>query len=92
MINVLNVSPRGKLKGRENFSVHFIDKYDIKGNKILDIGCGYGWMELALKKNEAKVVCGIEYQEKDLKTAKKYINEKEISFSVGSAINIPFDK
>ena len=90
MINTLNVSPKGKLKGREKFSVTFVENKDIENKKILDVGCGYGWMELALQKKGAKDICGIEYREKDLATAKKYIKESNIEFKVGSAIDIPY--
>lgn len=90
MINTLNVSPKGNLKGREKFSYSFVDPKDVKGKNILDIGCGYGWMELALHKGGVRGVVGIEYRENDLATATKNINELNIEFKVGSAIDVPF--
>lgn len=92
MKNILNTKPSIKLEGRERFSVSFVDDSDINKKKILDIGCGYGWCELAMRKKGAREQFGLELTEKDLATAKKNIKDKNIHYLEGSAIRIPFEK
>lgn len=90
MKNILHVKPSQPLEGREKFSFSFVDKKDLKGKNILDIGCGYGWFEYHSIKKGILKICGIEYRDIDLKTAKKYLKSRKIELSVGSAIDLPF--
>lgn len=61
------------------------------GKKVLDIGCGDGFLELYLKKN-FKEVHGIDINEVDLAVAKKINPEKRVSFTKASATKLPFKK
>jgi SAM-dependent methyltransferase len=91
MKNLINEIPsKSDVHGRSKYSIDFVDEVDLKGKKVLDIGCGYGWYELILMSRGATAVCGIEISENDLVTAKKYINDKNVEFKVGSAIEIPY--
>jgi len=90
MKNITEQKPTDVLYGRTRFAASFVDRKDIKGKKCLDIGCGYGWMELYLIGKEASLVTGTELDEKDLRTIKKYIHDTKIKSCVGNAISLPF--
>lgn len=90
MKNILDEKPTTKLHGRLLYSKMFVIDEDIKGKNVLDIGCGFGWMELNLLSRGVKNVAGVELSEKDLKTAKENIKNKRCSFFVGSAFSLPF--
>ena len=63
---------------------------EIKGNKILDIGCGDGVLSWILAKNGANVT-GIDTCKEAVEFAKEKCKEiKELSFIIGSAYNLPF--
>lgn len=89
MKNITEQKPSDPLHGRTAFVVQFVKDKDIKNKKILDIGCGYGWFELFARRKGAQQVIGTELSEKDLITAKKYINDPKIKFIEGSAISLP---
>jgi ubiquinone/menaquinone biosynthesis C-methylase UbiE len=89
MKNITEQKPTDALHGRTAFTVKFVEDKDLKDKKILDIGSGYGWFELHCLVKGAKHVTGIEIEEKDLVTAKKYIKNKQIDFEKGSATDIP---
>jgi len=61
------------------------------GEKVLDVGCSYGWFE---KFADAKEIVGIELEEKDLKEARrgvKSIKEKKITFETGNVLKLDFE-
>lgn len=89
MINTANETPKRKLFGRLSYSLKFIDE-DLKEAVVLDVGCGYGWVELNLLKRNIKKIFGIEITEDDLTTAKLNVKDKRVQFVVGSAIDVPF--
>ena len=91
MKNIVNEKPDDKLTGRLKFSSEFVNKENIKGKKVLDIGCGYGWFENYCIKLRAEEVEGVEISESDLKTARDYIKNKNVNFSVASALKLPFE-
>lgn len=91
MRNIADEKPTDALAGRTLYSTKFIDDVDIVGKTILDIGCGYGWLELNLVERGCRRVNGLEYKEGDLFTAKKYITNDSILFDTGSAIAIPYE-
>lgn len=92
MINNIEEKPSRKLHGRPLFNILLTDELDVKNKEILDVGCGYGWIELAMLKKSIKKIIGIEPSENDLFTPKKYVKSKRAKFVVGSAIDIPFKK
>jgi ubiquinone/menaquinone biosynthesis C-methylase UbiE len=92
MKNIIEEKPTDEIHGRTLYNTLFVDDADIKEKKILDIGCGFGWMELSLLNRGAAKVTGIENTEKSLETARKYIEDERIDFQVGSAIDLPFEE
>lgn len=60
----------------------------VKGKKILDIGCSFGWFEKLALEAGAKEIIGIEPNEKDLRQAKKDV--PRATFINGSLPHLPF--
>lgn len=60
---------------------------NFKDKKILDIGCSYGWFEKFVSK-DAKEIVSIDLNEKDLETAKLEVDEKNVKFEKGSALDL----
>lgn len=92
MKNIIDEKPTDELFGRRFYSINFVDDANIKEKKILDIGCGFGWFELNAVSRGARSIIGIELTEKDLETAKKYIDNQKIKFVVGNVLDLPFEK
>lgn len=90
MKNIINTKPAEDLHGRILFTTAFIDDPDFKNKDILDVGCGYGWFELNILNKNCHKITGIEISENDLKTAKDNINNDNVKFEIGSAIQLPF--
>jgi 2-polyprenyl-3-methyl-5-hydroxy-6-metoxy-1,4-benzoquinol methylase len=90
MKNILNEKPEKDLKGRLLASVEFVSDADIADKRVLNVGCGFGWCELNFLDRGVTKMVGIEISEKDLQAAKKHIQNDRVSFSVGSAIKLPF--
>lgn len=90
MKNVINENPDFDLNGRFKKSIEFVDKRDISGKKILDVGCGYGWFAVHALRSGAEQFTGIEVSAKDLITIRKHVKDKRLRTSVGSAIKIPY--
>lgn len=91
MKNLLNEKPNHKLTGRLKFTVKkLVQDKEIKGKKVLDIGCGYGWFEVNTLKRGVKEIAGIEITKKDLETAKDNIKDKRAIFKIAGALNLPF--
>lgn len=61
---------------------------EVKGKKILDIGCGFGWYEKMAIENNVKSITGIEPKEIFFRNARNEIPKAK--FIVGSVMNIPF--
>jgi len=90
MKNIVEEKPTDELHGRSLYNTQFVSDEDIKDKNVLDIGCGFGWFELNARKRGVKKIIGIELEEKDLETAKKFISSEKIDFKKGSAIELPF--
>lgn len=90
MKNIINEKPFGELTGRHLKSVTFVQDDDIAGKDILDIGCGYGWCEVAFLKRNPKAIVGIEISEKDLETIRKNVTDGRVSVEVSGATKLPF--
>ena len=90
MRNIVEEKPTDELHGRALYNTLFVDDEDIEGKNILDIGCGFGWMELNLSQRGARKITAMENTEESLATVKKYIDDEKIDFQVGSAIDLPF--
>lgn len=90
MKNIINDKPPTNLKGRLRFSMDLLESNEIRNKKILDIGCGYGWFELNILKNNPKKITGIEISREDLKTAIANVKNKDVDFKIGTAVKLPF--
>lgn len=53
---------------------------DIQGAKVLDLGCGYGWLCRWATENGADSVLGVELSENMLKKAKGFPNDSAITY------------
>lgn len=91
MKNIIDEKPFGELMGRHLKSVTFVHDTDIKDKNILDIGCGYGWCEVAFLKRDPNAITGIEISEKDLETIRKNIIDTRMSLAVSGATKLPFE-
>lgn len=89
MKNLVEETPFDPLMGRTQFIAQFVNKEDILNRIALNIGCGFGWFEHFALRNGVKEIMGIEHEEENLKTAKKYLNDSRTRFKVGSATSIP---
>ncbi len=89
--NLLDDKPHRDLHGAQIFSRAWVDHSDLKDRRILDIGCGFGWFDLVALDAGAAHVTGIEPVEGDLATARGFFDDRNASFAVGSAIEIPFE-
>lgn len=90
MKNITEQKPTHPLSGRTYWVSKFVSPRDIKDKNVLDIGCGYGWFEYLSLRLGVKRIVGTELTAEDLRTAKKYLIDSKVGFSVGSAILLPF--
>jgi ubiquinone/menaquinone biosynthesis C-methylase UbiE len=67
-----------------------VEVEDVRDRDILDIGCGFGWFEVAALDNGVRSIVGIEISDDDLATARRHIGDARARFLVGSAIDLPF--
>ncbi|MHB8703198.1 MAG: class I SAM-dependent methyltransferase [Candidatus Tyrphobacter sp.] len=90
MRNILDEKPADPIEGRRSFSVGWVAKSGVRGKKILDVGCGYGWFEHHLLECGVASITGTERLEEDLLTARENIADPRAQFCVGSALELPF--
>lgn len=91
MKNILHEKPDEAVSGRLLETSRFIKGEDVKNKKVLDIGCGFGWVELLGIKRGVKEIVGIEPTKQDIETARKFVRDKRVKFKVASAIELPFE-
>jgi ubiquinone/menaquinone biosynthesis C-methylase UbiE len=90
MRNITNSDPTKEIHGRLLGTVNFVEDQDLRGKEVLDIGCGFGWFEVNVKGGNIKKIVGTEMSEGDLETARRYVKNEKVSFTVGNALNLPF--
>ena len=90
MRNILNEKPDLSLHSRLKFSNNLVDTKDIRGKRVLDVGCGFGWFELNALGKGVKEIYGIEITSLDLKAARDNIKDKRVRFKIGGALKLPF--
>ncbi len=68
----------------------FIEKFcgNLKGERILDIGCSFGWLEQFALKEKASEAVGIEPEEKLFFNARQEVPQAK--FIIGRAEKLPF--
>ena len=91
MQNIIDEKPFGELVGRHLKSVAFVRDADIQNKNILDIGCGYGWCEVAFLKRSPNAITGIEISEKDFETIRKNVIDTRVTLAVSGATKLPFE-
>ena len=90
MKNILKEKPSlNSLNSRMQYTLKYIQDKDVRDKTVLDIGCGFGWIELDLLKRGVKKVIGLEIAEEDLSAARENISHKKAQFMIGSGIHIP---
>lgn len=62
---------------------------DLKGKKVLDLGCGYGWHCQYFAENGAEVI-GLDASEKMIAQDRQKNNHQNITYVVGSMENLDF--
>lgn len=93
MRNILNEPTPADLHGRLRYTVEgFVEADDVKGKRVLDIGCGYGFFELWAVRAGVEHITGIDMTESDLATARRHVQYPQVSFKRGSAIAIPMEQ
>jgi SAM-dependent methyltransferase len=89
--NLVDERPTLDLHGGPAFARTFVDREDLQGCRVLDIGCGFGWFELVALDEHAKQIAAIEPTSRDLATAQTHITDPRVTFHVASATALPFD-
>lgn len=90
MKNIIGEKPFGELTGRHRRSVSFVPDEDILNRDILDIGCRFGWCEVAFLKRDPKTMTGIEVSEDDLETVRENVRDERVTLAVSGATKLPF--
>lgn len=90
MKNVINEKPNTELHGRLRASMAFVRPEDIKGKRLLDIGCGYGWFELNALAAGVDSIVGLDLTDQDLETARREVKDPRAKFVASSALDLPF--
>jgi SAM-dependent methyltransferase len=91
MRNVLDDSPETNVHGHARYVRSFVDRADLAGKDVLDVGCGFGWFELIALEEGARSVVGVEPTEDDLATARRHITDERVEFAVAGAGDLPFE-
>jgi SAM-dependent methyltransferase len=89
--NLIDEKPTRDVHGGPMLSREWVEPGDLRGREVLDIGCGFGWFELiALDAGVTRIV-GLEPDEANLATARRFFDDERVAFAVGSAIELPFE-
>lgn len=87
MKNILKEKATDRIGARNLFLVNFVgDK--IKNKNVLDIGCGFGWLEYQWQDIVKKIV-GIDIDKVNIKKATKEVGSKKVIFLVGDGLKLP---
>ena len=89
MKNILLENPNCDIDNFRKYLLKFLGNENVKGKRILDLGCGYGWCEKSLLLKGAKEIVGVDISISDIEIAKKLKN-KSLHFYVASATKLPF--
>jgi SAM-dependent methyltransferase len=92
MKNILNEgSSESYLSARQLATIDFMDDADLKDRFVLDIGCGYGWVEHNFLERGVTKIVGVEASDRDLETIRKNISNNRLELKVASASCLPFE-
>ena len=92
MRNLLQERPReyAQLHGRCRYCCDFVAPEDLRGQAVLDIGCGFGWFERFAARQAPRRLVGIEPDEGDLAAARSVAAETGAEFLCAGAFQLPF--
>ena len=90
MKNVLDERPTTELHGGTAYARDFVAAPDYAQRDVLDIGCGFGWFELAAADRGVRSVVGVEPEEAALETARRHVALAQVTFRAASAVSLPF--
>ena len=88
MRNILCEKPTDPPGGRNLAFIEFVGKNNFKGKEVVDVGCGFGWLEYRMA-SLAKSIVAIDIDDKNIKLASKYVKNKNVSFVKASALELP---
>ena len=91
MKNVLDERPTTELHGGTAYARDFVAAPDYAQRDVLDIGCGFGWFELAAADRGARSVVGVEPEEAALETARRHVALAQVTFRAANAVSLPFE-
>jgi cyclopropane fatty-acyl-phospholipid synthase-like methyltransferase len=91
MKNLAAENPNDDLHGRLMFSTAYVLDDDVTEKIVLNIGCGFGWLELNFLSRKVGKMYGLELDNESLVTAKKYVNHSRVILDTGSAMLLPYD-
>lgn len=85
-----NVGDKGDIR-HEKIINPVVSKFigDLKGNSVLDAGCGNGYLTQTMAKTAKKVI-GIDFTEKLIEKARDNNRHKNVKYLVGNLENLPF--
>lgn len=90
MKNVLDERPTDERHGLHAWVRDFVLPADYRGRDVLDVGCGFGWFELAALERGARSVVGIEPDAAGLETARRHVARPGVELRVAGATDLPF--
>lgn len=95
MKNLINEEPLDYslgLVGRAKYVCDWTNSELLDSKKILNIGSGFGWYELFLKKyTKAEFICGIDLGADKLNDAISFKDCDNVKFFSGTGLCLPFD-
>lgn len=90
MKNKLGEKGSDKLGPRNRAFLRFNEIESIKNKKVLDIGCGFGWLEYQLQNSVLKIT-GIDSDQMIIKNNQKLRHSNRVIFKKASALKMPFE-
>mgnify|MGYP000318422186 CR=1 FL=1 len=76
--------------GRNKFAFDFLGNEALSGKVVLDIGCGFGWLERKASAVKCAKIIGIDIDEENIQRLIAENTFAEVSFLKASAIDLPF--
>jgi SAM-dependent methyltransferase len=91
MRNLLEETPTTDVHPLAAYALEFVRDEDIRGKRVLDIGCGFGWFEAVALTRGVSSVAGLEPDDSALELPRASIDDDRASFVAGSGIDLPFE-
>jgi len=88
--NLLQQAPNRELHGIQACAAGLVAGVDLSGRSVLDVGCGFGWFELYALDRGVRRVVGVEPDDRQLETARRYVRDERAEFTAAGATSLPF--